>query len=60
MYNIELRKERLRESRDTYLIWFGNVPTSTERQLYFAINDLGLHHYIYIGKILNPNYTDVF
>ena len=38
--NIELK----RESRDIDLTWFDNVPTFTERLLYFFINNLGLYH----------------
>ena len=44
-YKIE--KERLRESRDIDLMSFSNVPASTEKWLYFGINDLGLHQNIY-------------
>ena len=60
MNNIESKREKFRESRDTDLTWFDNVSTSTERRLYFAINDSGLHYNIYIRKTLNPNRKDIF
>ena len=43
-----------RESRDTDLTWFDNVPKFTKRQLYFTIHNSELHYNIYIRKTLNP------
>jgi hypothetical protein len=60
MNNIESKREKLKKNRDTNLTWFDNVPTSTERRLYFAINDSGLHYNIYIEKTLNANCKDIF